>query len=69
MIQQLVDQLHKLQNSQTRLEHQLEQLLRRLYGRSAEKIDPNQLALFQNLLEQMQPAAPATAPQPASSLF
>jgi len=65
MIQQLVDQLHKLQNSQTRLEHQLEQLLRRLYGRSAEKIDPNQLALFQNLLEQMQPAAPATAPQPA----
>jgi transposase len=44
------------------MEHQLAQLLRRLYGRSAEKLDPKQLALFADLLKQLDEAAPSTPP-------
>ena len=51
-----------------RLEHQLQQLLRRLYGRSSEKIDPKQLALFADLLKQLdQQAPPAAEPQPQTT--
>ncbi len=39
------------------------QLLRRLYGRSAEKIDPQQLQLFETLLNQL---APPTSEAPPS---
>ncbi len=42
------------------LQHQLGQLLRRLYGRSAEKIDPKQLVLFEKLLEQLAPPRPTS---------
>jgi len=45
------------------LQHQLRNLLRRSYGRSAEKLDPNQLALFEKLLAELTNAA---APAPAS---
>jgi transposase len=47
------------------LQHQLQQLLRRLYGRSAEKIDPKQLVLFEKLLEQLAPPTPASDAAPA----
>jgi transposase len=49
------------------MQHQLEQLLRKLYGRSSEKLDANQLALFAEILGQLQsqtPAPPAPVPQP-----
>ena len=51
------------------LEHQVEQLLRRIYGRRSEKMDPNQLmfdSLMLDVLER-QPQAPLqpTAPAPA----
>ncbi|HUO10634.1 MAG TPA: IS66 family transposase zinc-finger binding domain-containing protein [Phycisphaerae bacterium] len=42
------------------LQHQLQQLLRRMYGRSAEKINPQQMALFEKLLEQLAPRVPET---------
>ena len=42
------------------LEHRLEQLLRRLYGRSSERLDANQLLLFGQTMH----AAPAPAPDP-----
>jgi len=45
------------------MEHQLQQLLRRLYGRSAEKLDPKQLALFAEMLKQLE--AQNSAPVPA----
>ena len=32
------------------MEHQLQNLLRRFYGRSAEKLDPKQMALFEKML-------------------
>src|SRR5665213_1277108 len=50
------------------LQHQLQQLLRRMYGRSSEKIDPKQMALFEKLLEQLaqsQPIAPEPVTTPA----
>jgi len=48
------------------MQHQLDQLLRRVFGRSAEKIDPNQLALFEKMLAELAPSAP-TAPAPVPS--
>lgn len=48
------------------LQHQLKSLLRRLYGRSSEKLDPNQLALFEKMLAELGDAAGATAPVPAA---
>src|SRR3970040_242145 len=46
------------------LQHQLQQLLRRLFGRSAEKIDPKQMLLFEALLNQLAPPTPAYQPIP-----
>jgi transposase len=61
-------QLLERQAQQTRtidqLQHQLQYLLRRLFGRSAEKLDPKQLQLFETLLNQLAPATPAPAPAP-----
>lgn len=46
------------------LQHQLQALLRRIYGRSAEKIDPKQMVLFETLLNQLAPPTPVIPPQP-----
>jgi transposase len=67
MIRQLLDTAQKDSRRIERMEHQLEQLLRRLYGRSAERLDPNQLVLFADLLKQLQPEAPPAPEAPASS--
>jgi len=48
------------------LQHQLQQLLRRMYGRSSEKIDPRQMALFEKLMEQLAQSQPI-APEPATA--
>ena len=40
------------------LQHQLQGLLKRLYGRSSEKIDRNQMLLFETLLNQLAPPTP-----------
>jgi transposase len=64
MIGQLLDQLHQVQRNNSQLEHQLHELLRKLYGRSSEKLDPNQLALFAELLGQLQAQPPAPPPAP-----
>lgn len=67
MIAQLLDQLRHVQRDNSQLEHQLHELLRKLYGRSSEKLDPNQLALFAGMLAQLQsqpPTPPAPVPQP-----
>ena len=45
----------------TKLQHQLEQLLRQRYGQKSEKIDPAQLLLFANeILAQAEPTPPQT---------
>lgn len=42
-------------------------LLRRLYGRSAEKLDPKQMQLFEMLLNQLAPPTPAPQTTPQSA--
>jgi transposase len=50
------------------LQHQLKNLLRRAYGRSSEKLDPNQLALFEKMLAELANAVPpALAPESAAT--
>jgi transposase len=63
LLEQLQDSTHKL----TRLEHQLQQLLRRLYGRSSERLDPKQLALFAELLKRLEAQTPPPEPEPVSA--
>lgn len=70
MIGQLLDQNHDQSRTIHQLEHHLEQLLRKLYGRSSEKLDANQLALFAEVLGQLQsqpPLPPAPLPQPPAA--
>ena len=43
---QLLEQLENNNRKIMHMEHQLQQLLRRLYGRSSEKFDPSELPLF-----------------------
>ena len=59
MIEQLLASLGNAHRTIGTMEHQLQQLLRRLYGRSSEKIDPKQMALFAELLEQLDPESSA----------
>ena len=71
MIGQLLDALQNANRKLTHMEHQLQQVLRRLYGRSSERIDPRQMALFSEMLAALEakelpddsepdpPAAPA----------
>jgi transposase len=68
MIRQLLQQLGSSHRQIGQMEHQLQQLLRRLYGRSSEKIDPRQLALFAEMLQDMESrTAPSPAAEPEST--
>lgn len=67
MISRLLDELRQVQRSNSQLEHQLQELLRRMYGRSSEKLDPNQMALFAGMLQELQTQQPAPAQQPSTS--
>ncbi len=58
IIVQQDDQLVNQQRQIGQLEHRLDQLLRRFYGPRAERVDPNQLSLFD--LELEEPAAVET---------
>ena len=49
------------------LQHQLQALLRRYYGRSSEKMDPNQRLLFEDLIDQAIPEIPDEVADDASS--
>jgi transposase len=46
LIRELLETLAQQTHLNEKLQHQLEQLLRRIYGRKSEKLDPNQLLLF-----------------------
>ena len=60
-IDQLTLKLQTTQRQLSTLQHQIEQLLRRIYGKKSEKIDPNQL-MFDSILQESleQNAAMAT---------
>ena len=55
---QFLEQLQQKSREIDSLQHQLQQLLRRQFGRSAEKIDPKQMLLFETLLNQLAPPTP-----------
>ena len=71
-IEELTQKLHSSELNLSRLQHQVEQLLRRIYGRRSEKMDPNQLMFESLVLESIQqpvpdsePLAPVESPKPA----
>ena len=61
-IEALTQKLQGAELNLSRLQHQVEQLLRRVYGRRSEKMDPNQLLFDSILLEASQ--SPASEPEP-----
>ncbi len=62
LIRELIDTLAQQVHLNEKLQHRLEQALRRLYGRKTERIDPDQLLLFaREIIEQAQ-AEPASVP-------
>jgi transposase len=62
-IEALTKKLQSAQRNITMLQHQVEQLLRRLYGRRSEKLDPNQL-MFDDLLREAL-EQPSSLPEPS----
>jgi len=71
IIQQLLDTHTEKDHLIAGLRHQLQNLLRRAYGRSSEKLDPNQLALFEKMLAELQQASTtpteSSPPEPVES--
>jgi transposase len=61
-IEELTQKLHSSELNLSRLQHQVEQLLRRIYGRRSEKMDPNQMMFESLLLEASQ--QPVSNPEP-----
>ncbi len=62
LIRELLEPLRQQTHLNDTLQHQLEQLLRRIYGRKSEKLDPDQLLLFAR--EILEAAGPETQPEP-----
>ena len=55
MIVELLECLAERERNNQRLQHQLQSLLRKLYGRSSEKIGDSDLALFREIMDKLQP--------------
>jgi transposase len=64
MIRELLEVLRAKDREIGQMAHRLDLLLRRIYGRRSEKLDPNQLALFQEVLHQLAAEAAAEADAP-----
>ncbi len=64
-IEELNKKLHSTQLSHKMLQHQVDQLLRRVYGRRSEKLDPRQLLFDPMVFEVLQQTDAETAPLPA----
>lgn len=63
---ELLKQLQQKDHTIDGLQYKLQCLLHRLYGRSAEKVDPNQMLLFNDLLTKLAPETPAPEVSPAA---
>jgi transposase len=63
LIRELLAALRQQAHLNAHLQHQLEQLLRRLYGKKSEKLDPDQLLLFAR--EILEAGGPEITPDPA----
>ncbi len=67
LVAQLVEELRKRDGRIEQLEHRLELLLRRLYGRQSERLDPRQQTLFASPAEDLEPMAPPAPPATPSA--
>jgi len=56
---EFIEQLKQRDRKIDDLQHQVQALLRRYYGRSSEKMDPNQRLLFEDLIDKSIPEMPA----------
>lgn len=56
---ELLEQLRQKDRELESVQHQLQALLRRYYGRSSEKMDPHQRLLFEDLIDKAIPERPA----------
>jgi transposase len=65
LVLQLLEALQGERAQREKLQHHMDQLLRRLYGRSSEKIDPLQLLLFEAAPQEAAAQAEAATPEPA----
>jgi transposase len=61
-IQKLTEKLQSTQRQLTTLQHQMEQMLRRLYGRKSEQLNPNQMMLDSIVLESLSQSAQVPPP-------
>ena len=59
---ELLEQIKQKDRELASVQHQLQALLRRYYGRSSEKMDPNQRLLFEDLIDEAIPEMPADDP-------
>jgi transposase len=66
IIRELIETLRQQTHLNANLQHQLEQLLRRLYGRKSEKLDPNQLLLFAREILEATGVEPEATPEPVT---
>jgi transposase len=61
-IEALTKKFHSAQQNISMLQHQMEQLLRRIYGRRSERLDPNQLMFDHLVLDAIEQPAPSPVP-------
>jgi transposase len=66
LVREQASTIDQLSGRIAQLEHHLQLLLRRQYGARSERVDPNQLQLFEAVAAQPQPAAAAEAVQVVS---
>ena len=66
LIRELIETLRRQTFLNAKLQHQLERLLRRIYGQKAERIDPDQLLLFAREILEAGGEPPPTEPAPPS---
>jgi len=62
-IQELTKQLESTQLTMKKLQNQIEQLLRRVYGKRSEKIDPRQMVFDSFFMEALDQPAPQIQPE------
>ena len=62
-IEELTKKLHSTERKMNMLQHQVEQLLRRVYGRRSEKLDPNQLMFDDLILQAIDQPSPQVPPE------
>ncbi|MFQ5917587.1 MAG: IS66 family transposase [Candidatus Binatia bacterium] len=62
-IEELTKKLHSTERKMNMLQHQVEQLLRRVYGRRSEKLDPKQLMFDKLILEAIEQPSPQVPPE------